>query len=360
LNQSRWPKELRGQSLGVKIPRQLPPSYSLIIQQFHRTWNEEEWLTEMQQRYVSLYQITRMRVKDGSPLNAVRADFKSIEEAQTLINHGKISLGSMIHPVKPYYLPIRINKCFKCLRHDHTTRTCASPRLCPKCAEEHSLEHGCPNHEKCVNCGSSDHASGHSACAIVQDKRRALVEQAKKQRADLLVRTEQQLSQYGHREGDFPAFGNHDERVIPPQDQQGMKRSQPTYAQVTSKQRNQAPHNDIEYVLSSFLNKMERRLEELSSHLSSQLCHIERKVNQNAERQVELEKTVNDVILPSIQELGRIVARSVDNRNTQEEVKAINNKINEVISHYKPHIRRNSIEVSSVPPLDPTPNVFRQ
>ena len=199
LSPNRWPKELKGQNMEVKIPRQLPPSYSLIIQQFHRTWNEEEWLTEIQHRYVSLCKITRMRVKDGSALNAVRADFKSVEEVQTLITLGKISIGSMIHPVKPYHLPIRINKCFKCLRHDHTTRACTSPRLCPKCAEEHSLEHGCPNHEKCINCGSSDHASGHSACAIVQEKRRALVEQGKKQKAEFLVQTERRFSQFDHK-----------------------------------------------------------------------------------------------------------------------------------------------------------------
>jgi hypothetical protein len=75
LDPNRWPKELKEVEIVVKPPRQLPPDYSLIIQQFHRNWNEDEWLYELQQRYVSLFKITRMRVKDGSPLNAVRADF---------------------------------------------------------------------------------------------------------------------------------------------------------------------------------------------------------------------------------------------------------------------------------------------
>ncbi|CAF1076465.1 unnamed protein product, partial [Rotaria magnacalcarata] len=142
LDSSRWPRLLKDVDIEVKLPRQLPPEYSLIIQQFHRNWNEDEWLVELQQRYVSLYKITRMRVKDGSTLNAVRADFKIIEEVRTLIKSGKINVGSMIHPVKPYHLPIRINKCLKCLRHDHMTKSCSQPRLCPRCAEEHSLEHG--------------------------------------------------------------------------------------------------------------------------------------------------------------------------------------------------------------------------
>ncbi|CAF1176840.1 unnamed protein product, partial [Rotaria magnacalcarata] len=158
LDPNRWPRTLNEVEIAVNIPRQFPPAYSLIIQQFHRNWSEDEWLIELQQRYVSLYKITRMRVKDGSPLNAVRADFKSIEEVKTLIESGKINIGSMIHPVKLYHLPMRVNKCLKCLRHDHTTKSCSQPRLCPRCAQEHSLEHGCHNNEKCVNCGG-DHIS---------------------------------------------------------------------------------------------------------------------------------------------------------------------------------------------------------
>lgn len=88
IDPNRWPKELKDSQITVNTPRQLPLDYSLIIQQFHRNWNEKEWLLELQQRYVSLFKITRMRIKDGAPLNAVRADFKSIDEVKTLIRSG--------------------------------------------------------------------------------------------------------------------------------------------------------------------------------------------------------------------------------------------------------------------------------
>ncbi|CAF1203137.1 unnamed protein product [Rotaria sp. Silwood1] len=138
----------------------------------------------------------------------------------------------MIHSVKSYHLPIRINKCLKCLRHDHTTKSCSLPRLCPRCAEEHSLEYGCPNHERCINCGG-DHISGHSACPVVQEKRRALVEQAKIQRAELLVRAEQQQQQqYVFQGSDYPALRNcnqlHSSCYIP---RQSIESSQRSYAQ---------------------------------------------------------------------------------------------------------------------------------
>jgi hypothetical protein len=124
-------------------------------------------------------------------------NFKSIDDVKTLIQSARINVGSMMHPVKPYHLPIRINKCLKCLRHDHTTSSCIRPRLRPICAEERSLEHECPNKEKCINC-EDDHASGHSACPIVQEKPRALLDQSKKQRAELLVLAERQQHRYDY------------------------------------------------------------------------------------------------------------------------------------------------------------------
>ncbi|CAF3360716.1 unnamed protein product [Rotaria socialis] len=327
LDPSRWPKTLKDVDIEVKTPRQLPPAYSLIIQQFHRNWNEDEWLTELQQHYVSLYRITRMRVKEGSPLNAVRADFKSIDEVKTLVRSGKINVGSMIHPVKPYHLPIRINKCLKCLRHDHSTKTCSLPRLCPRCAEAHSLENGCPNHERCINCGGNDHMS---------EKRRNLVEQSKKQKAELLILTDRQQHQYNFQENDHPALANDDPRNIPSHMQQQItESSQRSYAQAILKQRKQNPQQNIEYTLSSFISKMDSRLENFSSRLSSQLCDIEKKIDVYADRQCQLEKIINEIILPSIQLLGRISLQSPKKRNGQEDFNAFNNKINEILLNQK-------------------------
>ena len=195
LNAKRWPIALTDNEIIVKEQRQLPPEYSLVIQQFHRNWDEEEWLVEMQTRYISLSKITRMRVKEGLPLNAVRANFRSLEEVHSIIKASKICVGSMIHPVKQYRLPVKINKCLRCLRHDHTTKSCSMPRLCPRCASEHTMENGCPNEMRCANCGGG-HFSGNSACPIVQEKRRLLLDSAKKQRAELLSIADNQQHQH--------------------------------------------------------------------------------------------------------------------------------------------------------------------
>ncbi|CAF1927044.1 unnamed protein product [Rotaria magnacalcarata] len=361
LDLSRWPQTLNEVEIQVKVPRQLPSEYSLVIQQFHRNWNEDEWLPELQQRYVSLYKITRLRVKDGSSLNAVRADFKSIEEVKTLIRSGKINVGSMIHPIKPYHLPIRINKCLKCLRYDHTTKSCSRPRLCPKCAEEHTLEHGCPNQERSVNCGG-DHISGHSACAVVQEKRRALVDLSKRQRAELLVLADRQQHQFGYQEREFPVISKDMPIHLSSSVQsQQMNVSQRTYAQVIQKQQlDHGQQKNIEYTLSSFLNKMERRLDEFSSRLSSQLCEIEKKINESSNRQGEIESLINEIILPSIQDIGHILSQSSTNRTSQESFKKFNEKIKGLLSNRRSNLNH-YYHQSTVNHIDiPNSNVAHQ
>ncbi|CAF2081213.1 unnamed protein product [Rotaria magnacalcarata] len=260
-----------------------------------------------------------MHVNEGSTLSAVRVNLKTIEEVRILIKLGKINVGSMIHPVKPYHLPIRINKCLKCLRHDHATKSCSRPRLCRRCAEEHSLEHGCPNHEKRINCGG-DHISGHSVCPVVQEKRHALVEQSMRQRSELLIQTERQQHQYHCQGSDYSALLNDNQSysstVTPHQTAESSQRS---YAQVAFDQRERSPPENIEYALSSFLNKMDRRLDEFSSHMSSQVCDIDKKINVYYDRQVEMENNLHETILPNIQELARVICQSSRNRNTQED-----------------------------------------
>ncbi|CAF4093170.1 unnamed protein product [Rotaria socialis] len=290
LDSSRAPRLLKDVDIEIKAPRQRPPAYSLIIQQFHRNWNEDEWLVELQQqRYVSLYKITRIRMKDGSTLNAVRVDFKTIEE---------------------------------CLHHDRTTKSCSRPHLCPRCAEEHSLEHGWPNHERCINC-DGDHISGHLACPVVQEKRHALAEQSKRQRSELLARAERQQHQYHFQGNDYPVLLNDNQSYsstdIP---HQTTESSQKSYGQGPigfihlGNQRERSSPKNIEYTLPSFLNKMEHRLDKFSSRLSLQLCDIDKKINVYYDGQVEMENILHETILPTIQELARVVSQSSRNRNT--------------------------------------------
>jgi hypothetical protein len=99
------------------------------------------------------------------------------------------------------------------------------------------------------------------------------------------------------------------------------------------------------------LIKMERRLNEFSSRLSSQLCDIEKKINVYSDRLADIENIINDLILPSIQEVGRMVSHSPKNKNknTQEVFIKLNNKINDFLINQKQQLKyRNQLSLDNI------------
>lgn len=121
---------MAGIEFSINEQRQLPPEYSIVIQQVHRNWEEGEWLRVMPTKYASLSKITRLRVKERSPLNAVRADFRSVDEVHSILSSGKIYGGSMILRLKQYRLPVR-RSTNVCLAYDTTTpRRAVQSRAC--------------------------------------------------------------------------------------------------------------------------------------------------------------------------------------------------------------------------------------
>jgi hypothetical protein len=171
----------------------------------------------------------------------------------------------------------------------------------------------------------------------VQEKRRALVDQSKKQRAELMVQVERQQHRFDRQGGDCQAFTNdnlmHSSSNIPPH--QDTESSQKLYAQMAPRQREQGPQKNIEYTLSSFLNKMERRLDEFSSRLSSQLCDIEKKINLYSDRQADTENIINEIVLPAIQELVRVISQPSKTRNIKEDFSKLSYRINELLVNHK-------------------------
>lgn len=86
LEQPRWPALLKGAQFKIQFPRILPSEYSIVIRQFHKNWVESEVEEELRAEHPTLVKLTRMFVKEGTPLNLVRADFKSISQVKQLLH----------------------------------------------------------------------------------------------------------------------------------------------------------------------------------------------------------------------------------------------------------------------------------
>ena len=207
LDKNKWPTRINDIEFTTKQPKILPETYSVVIRDFQFTWKEEETAIDLREKYPSLIKITRLVTRDGRSMNVARADFNSAQIVKQLLNQGEIEINCMKLFIRPYFAPIKMNKCRKCFKHDHFTNQCTSPQLCFKCGQQHSMREGCTNQLKCVNCGQQ-HFPGHPACPVVQQKRKQITEQQKLNRAQLLVNQQQQQQ---HR-----YYSQHDTNAFPP------------------------------------------------------------------------------------------------------------------------------------------------
>lgn len=343
LDTTKWPTKILDQEYILKIPRILPSSYSLVIQQFFNSWNTDEVLMELQTCYPTLVKLTRMYSSNNKPLNLVRADFHSSHQVKTLLNDGRITIGHMKNPVKQYYPPIKIIKCMKCYNHHHSTNECPSPiQLCIRCGQGHSFNINCQNAIKCINCGQ-DHYAGHSACPEVQQIRRQINKDQKEKRTQLLIHLEQ--SQNGQDANTDQSFSqsNPQTSLLQPQQQHVSSSSHlPTYASVlqstTNKQKYQSnDKNDqnvryIENIISTFTNRIELRLQRLEEKLINQVIELEMKVDSLQAKSDELENLMFETILPaikSIQDCSFINTRSL---STREDIIKFKNQVSTLIN----------------------------
>jgi hypothetical protein len=158
-----------------------------------------------------------------------------------------------------------MNKCLRCPRHDHTTKSCSLPRICLRCAKEHTMENGCPNEVSCANCGG-DHFFGNSACLIVHEKRRLLLDNTKKQRANLLIQVDIQRHRNGPpQNGAFEETYNQRSSNSP---SRIRKHSERVYAQAVQMPASHEQLQSVDFKLASFMQMVERWLDQFFSHLS--------------------------------------------------------------------------------------------
>ncbi|CAF4489199.1 unnamed protein product, partial [Rotaria socialis] len=146
--------------------------------------------------------LTRLVTRERRPVNVVGVDFISTQATKYLLNQDEIEINCMKLRIRPYFSPIKINKCRQCFKHDHFTSQCTSSQLRFRCGQHHSLQEGCSNEIKYFSC-QQHHYSGHSSCPVVQQKRKQLYKQAKIQFSQLLIK--QQKDNFIYNSSTFPS-----------------------------------------------------------------------------------------------------------------------------------------------------------
>ena len=338
LQKTQWPTRIDEMEFTIKFPSRLPDSYSLVIKDFQYTWKESEIMEDLQGKHSSLLKLTRPIARNGKPLQAVRADFSSSNYVKHLISLREIELNYMKLQVRPYYSPIKINKCRKCFRHDHFTKQCTSRQLCIRCGEHHSLENGCQNEIKCVNC-QQHHYSGHSSCPVVQEKRKHIAEQEKVRRAQLLIHQQQS---FDYNSTMFPSlFPQHTTR--PPMSPPNLSvdaecgNSSQSYASVV-KSKTKSMHKNVEQIIFAVSNSINGQLANISAALTSQIADLAAKMDEHKQKTTTIEHQIQKAIIPAIQGLAKVIddlsQQKLTKLNQQTKQQATTSSCSELVKYF--------------------------
>ncbi len=306
LEKSQWPNRIEEMEFAIKFPTRLPDSYSLVVQDFQLSWKEIEVMEDLQERHSSLLKLTRLMARNGKPLRAVRADFSSSNYVKHLISLREIELNYMKLQVRPYYSPVKINKCRKCFRHDHFTNQCTSKQLCIRCGGHHSFENGCHNEIKCVNC-QQGHYSGHSSCPVVQEKRKHVADQQKVHRAQMLIHQQQA---FDFNNSMFPPLSSQ-QTSHPPRSSSNLdinielNNNRQSYLSATTSKTK--VHENVEQMVFALSNSINSQLANISATLTTQIADLAAKIDGHKQKTLSVEYQIREAIIPAIQELAKVI-----------------------------------------------------
>ncbi|CAF4034190.1 unnamed protein product [Adineta steineri] len=310
LDKDKWPTTINGAEYTIKFPKILPEAYSIVIKDFQITWNETEVTDDLREKYSSLIKLTRFVTRDGRSMNIVRADFNSSKQANYFIKQGEIDINYMKLYVRPYFAPIKVNKCRKCFKHDHFTSQCTSPPVCFRCGQQHSLEGGCNNDIKCANC-EQQHFPGHPACPVVQQRRKQIAEQQKVNQAQLLIKQQQYQTRYNHDPNTFPHLMNNSNKAatnmclnatISP----SRTTTNQSYSAI-AKSRSSGGNENIEQLMMALSSSINQQLSSFIASISIQITEVTKKMNANNDKLLNIENQIQESIIPAIIELSKIV-----------------------------------------------------
>lgn len=307
LSKPQWPIRINNMEFKLKFPTRLPNSYSLVIRDFQSSWKEVEITEDLREAHSSLLKLTRLVARNGKPLNVVRADFASSMDVKQLLDIGEINLNHMKLQVRPYFSPIRINKCRKCFKHDHNAAQCTSKQLCIRCGQHHSFENECRNEIKCVNC-QQPHYSGHSSCPVVQQKRKIIADEQKMHRVQMLM---QQQQSFEYNKEAFPTLSpqlnNRSTHTYVEATLNGNYiNNNPSYASVAAfKTKNNS--ENVEQMLLAISNSINRQLSNISATLTSQITELATKIDRHKQKSDDLQYQIQKAIIPAIQGLAKAI-----------------------------------------------------
>lgn len=135
--------------------------FKYVIKGLPPDMDESEIAQDLMSQGLTLSKVTRLKRRDGKPLNIIYVQLPKIEQNKDIFKITRVN--QVIVTVESLRKKRGATQCYNCQGFHHSALTCYKPTVCPKCAGNHrasqcSMKHWGPN-AKCANCGGNHVAS---------------------------------------------------------------------------------------------------------------------------------------------------------------------------------------------------------
>ncbi|CAF4526111.1 unnamed protein product [Rotaria socialis] len=172
-----WPEEIDNKKTEFIKPHTLPDCYALVVRYVPLDINQDIARQEILKAipaavgFSSIHYHHRQR-----PSYDIRFTVRSLEQYQTALELGRLSIGQHYLPLTTFLTGYRLTYCTACWKIGHKGDKCQSPVSCRKCLGSYTngVNHSCQNDTFiCAQCGGN-HFSLDSICPVVKKYREEL------------------------------------------------------------------------------------------------------------------------------------------------------------------------------------------
>ena len=175
-NLDNWPSTLAGYQFTIKRSS-IPPQLSVVLPSVSLQIDWEDFVQELKSNYSGITDIIRLKNKAQQPVRAVKVEFLSVQERDSLLEAGELSAMHMKFKVIEYFVQAKVLVCSNCYGLGHFRKNCPQKEesTCKTCGEKYQnvKDHQCSGVARCVHCGGA-HNSNDLKCKVVKDYRAAL------------------------------------------------------------------------------------------------------------------------------------------------------------------------------------------
>jgi hypothetical protein len=172
-----WPSTMEDMMIEVIKPRSLPDCYSLVVRYIPSDIPKETARLEIIKTIPAAVAFSDIHYQNRQrPSYDVRFSVRDLEQYQTALQLGRLSIGQHYLPITVYRTGYRLTYCTACWKIGHTRDKCQSPTCCRKCLVPYvnGVKHFCQGDTyNCAQC-AGNHFSLDSGCQVVKHYKQEL------------------------------------------------------------------------------------------------------------------------------------------------------------------------------------------